>query len=34
MLLMNGFGGDTKQGMNPIAAMMMMRNNNQGSKAA
>jgi hypothetical protein len=33
MLLMNGFGGGNNQGINPIAAMMM-RNNNQGSKAA
>lgn len=34
LMLMNRFGGDTKQGMNPLAAMMMMRNNNQASKAA
>ncbi|MEB3314898.1 MAG: hypothetical protein VKK32_01625 [Candidatus Melainabacteria bacterium] len=34
LMLMNHFGGDTKQGMNPLAAIMMMRNNNQASKAA
>ena len=34
LMLMNRFGGDNKQGINPIAAMMMMGNNNHGSKAA
>ena len=34
LMLMNRFGGDNKQGINPITAMMMMGNNNHGSKAA
>jgi hypothetical protein len=33
-MLMNHFGGNNNQGINPIAALMMMKNNNQAPQAA